>query len=241
MPRNVERLAPTSAPMIRAVSVMARDMPTAPPTSEPGLVSPMSQLRITRSLERTMPISPARRKTRVVVSAPVKARMVRSRTEPVWTMTNHPRVRVSISKAHDVRRSAGSWKRKLRRRKTLRINGRGLSSSRCAAAALLKYAPRAYTKPAMIVGTFMPPSRVFYGWWITVAFSFMVFVSAGVRHAVGPFLKPMTADLGVDRAAFSLVIALGLLLYGLFMPWVGSLVDRFGPRIITSAGSVLLA
>jgi MFS family permease len=93
----------------------------------------------------------------------------------------------------------------------------------------------------MIVGTFMAPSRVFYGWWITVAFSFMVFVSAGVRHAVGPFLKPMTADLGVDRAAFSLVIALGLLLYGLFMPWIGSLVDRFGPRIITSAGSVLLA
>jgi MFS family permease len=93
----------------------------------------------------------------------------------------------------------------------------------------------------MIVRTFMLPSRVFYGWWITVAFSFMVFVSAGVRHAVGPFLKPMVADLGVDRAAFSLVIALGLLLYGLFMPWVGSLVDRFGARVITATGSVILA
>ena len=54
----------------------------------------------------------------------------------------------------------------------------------------------------------MSSSRVFYGWWITLAFSIMVFVSAGVRHAVGPFLKPMVADLGVDRASFSLVIAL---------------------------------
>jgi len=87
----------------------------------------------------------------------------------------------------------------------------------------------------------MSSSRVFYGWWITLAFSIMVFVSAGVRHAVGPFLKPMVADLGVDRASFSLVIALGLLLYGLFMPWVGGLVDRFGARVVTSAGSLLLA
>ena len=87
----------------------------------------------------------------------------------------------------------------------------------------------------------MSQSRIFYGWWVTITFSVMVFVSAGVRHAVGPFLKPMVADLGVDRASFSLVIALGLLLYGLFMPWVGSLVDRLGARLVTSAGSVVLA
>jgi MFS family permease len=88
----------------------------------------------------------------------------------------------------------------------------------------------------------MPSSRgIFYGWWVTLAFSVMVFVSAGVRHAVGPFLKPMVADLGVDRGAFSLVIALGLFLYGAFMPWVGGLTDRFGARLVTAAGSVLLA
>ncbi|HSB42519.1 MAG TPA: MFS transporter [Methylomirabilota bacterium] len=87
----------------------------------------------------------------------------------------------------------------------------------------------------------MSRSRVFYGWWVAVAFSVMVFVSAGVRHAVGPFLKPMVADLGVDRGAFSLVIALGLFLYGAFMPWVGGLTDRFGARAVTAGGSVLLA
>jgi MFS family permease len=82
---------------------------------------------------------------------------------------------------------------------------------------------------------------MFYGWRITATFAVMVFASAGIRHAVGPFLKPMVADLGVDRASFSLVIALGLFLYGAFMPVVGALVDRLGARLVTSAGCVVLA
>src|SRR2546428_232608 len=36
----------------------------------------------------------------------------------------------------------------------------------------------------------------------------MTFMSTGVRHAVGPFLKPIVADLGLDPAGFSAVIAL---------------------------------
>jgi MFS family permease len=91
------------------------------------------------------------------------------------------------------------------------------------------------------VGAVTPAPRVFYGWWVTAAFAVMVFTSAGVRHAVGPFLKPMVADLQVDRASFSLVIALGLFLYGVFMPLVGALVDRFGARPVTSVGAVVLA
>jgi MFS family permease len=87
----------------------------------------------------------------------------------------------------------------------------------------------------------MVRSRVFYGWHVTVVFSLLVFASAGIRHAVGPFLKPMVADLHVDRASFSLVIALGLFLYGAFMPLVGALVDRLGARVVTTAGCAVLA
>jgi MFS family permease len=87
----------------------------------------------------------------------------------------------------------------------------------------------------------MTRPRIFYGWWVTGAFAAMVFTSAGIRHAVGPFLKPMVADLGVDRASFSLVIALGLLLYGVFQPWTSALVDRIGVRAVTVGGTVLLA
>ncbi len=81
---------------------------------------------------------------------------------------------------------------------------------------------------------------VFYGWWVVAAFSVSTFVSTGVRHAVGPFLKPIVADLGLDRASFSLVIALSLFLYGVFMPLAGMALDRFSVRVVTSVGTVLL-
>jgi MFS family permease len=87
----------------------------------------------------------------------------------------------------------------------------------------------------------MATSRVFYGWWVVLSFAVMVFLSTGIRFAVGPFLKPIVADLGLDRASFSLVVSLGLFLYGAFQPFTGRLVDRFGPRLVLAAGTTVLA
>ena len=87
----------------------------------------------------------------------------------------------------------------------------------------------------------MPVAPIFYGWWVAVAFAVMIFLSTGIRFAVGPFLKPMVADLGVDRASFSMVISLSVLLYGAFMPVVGRLVDRFGVRAVTGLGTLVLS
>ena len=86
----------------------------------------------------------------------------------------------------------------------------------------------------------MPRTSVFYGWWVVAAFSAMSFTSTGMRHAVGPFLKPITADLGLDRATFSLVIAVSLFLYGVFGLFAGVLLDRFGARATASAGTLLV-
>src|SRR5499426_3463678 len=86
----------------------------------------------------------------------------------------------------------------------------------------------------------MKTGRVFYGWWVVAGFSFMTFISTGIRHAVGPFLKPIVADLNLDRASFSIVIALSLFLYGVFMPLAGMALDRFSVRVVTSAGTILL-
>ncbi|HYR73343.1 MAG TPA: MFS transporter [Candidatus Acidoferrum sp.] len=76
---------------------------------------------------------------------------------------------------------------------------------------------------------------------MALALSIIVFLSAGIRFTIGPFLKPISADLGLDRGSFSLVIALSLLLYGAFMPLVGRLVDRMGSRVVCSAGAVVMA
>jgi MFS family permease len=86
----------------------------------------------------------------------------------------------------------------------------------------------------------MTTPRVFYGWWVVLAFSFMTFTSTGIRHAVGPFLKPIVADLGLDRASFSLVIAVSLFLYGVFGLIVGWALDRFGARVTASVATLLL-
>jgi MFS family permease len=87
----------------------------------------------------------------------------------------------------------------------------------------------------------MARGRVFYGWWVTVAFAVMVFLSTGVRFSVGPFLKPVVADLETDRASYSLVIALSLFLYGVFMPFVGRLVERWGARLVAVLGTLVFA
>ncbi len=85
------------------------------------------------------------------------------------------------------------------------------------------------------------PARIFYGYWVVLVLSLIVLLSQGIRFAIGPFLKPVSAELGLDRGTFSLVVSLGLFLFGAFMPLVGRLVDRFGPRIVCSAGVVVMA
>jgi MFS family permease len=85
------------------------------------------------------------------------------------------------------------------------------------------------------------PARVFYGWWVALAFVVIVFLSTGIRFTVGPFLKPMTADLGIDRGTFSLVVSLSLFLYGAITPLLGALVDRIGSRVVCAAGALLIA
>lgn len=78
--------------------------------------------------------------------------------------------------------------------------------------------------------------RVFYGWWVVLSFAVMIFLSSGIRFSVGPFLKPMVADLGLDRTSFSLVVSLSLFLYGAVLPVIGRLVDRFGARPVITGG-----
>src|SRR3989449_3400899 len=86
----------------------------------------------------------------------------------------------------------------------------------------------------------MTNRSIFYGWWVVAAFSVTTFMSTGIRHAVGPFLKPIVADLGLDRASFSAVIALSLFLYGVFMPFAGMALDRFSVRAVTTFGTLML-
>jgi hypothetical protein len=54
------------------------------------------------------------------------------------------------------------------------------------------------------------PSRVFYGWWVTLVLAIIALLSSGVRFTIGPFLKPVTADLGLDYLYYAVIGSLGL-------------------------------
>ena len=61
---------------------------------------------------------------------------------------------------------------------------------------------RGYSDQVMAYREGTAPSRVFYGWWVAAALSLIIFRSTGARFAVGPFLKPVVNDLGLDRGSF---------------------------------------
>ena len=63
MPSSENSPAPATAPAIRAESAVARDRPMALVRQSLGMVSPISELRITRSDGRTIPDSADSAKT----------------------------------------------------------------------------------------------------------------------------------------------------------------------------------
>lgn len=69
----------------------------------------------------------------------------------------------------------------------------------------------------------------------------IVTLALGLRAAMGLFLKPISADLGLGREAFSFSLALATLLTGLFGPVIGGISDRFGAWKVTAAGGLTLA
>ena len=69
--------------------------------------------------------------------------------------------------------------------------------------------------------------------------SLAVMLSSGIRSSFGLFLAPITETLGTGRESLSIAFAVNNLVLGL--PLVGLLSDRFGPRLVMIAGSVLYA
>ena len=86
----------------------------------------------------------------------------------------------------------------------------------------------------------MGPRRVFYGWWIVAAGSVINAVGGGINwYGFTVFFLPLTRELGLSRAATSLIFSASRLEGGLFGPVAGWLIDRLGPRRVILAGAML--
>ncbi len=84
--------------------------------------------------------------------------------------------------------------------------------------------------------------RIYYGWVLVVALALTETTSWGVLYyAFTVFLRPMQAELGWSRGAMTGAFSLALLLSGLAAVPVGRWLDRHGPRLLMTVGSVCAA
>ncbi len=83
---------------------------------------------------------------------------------------------------------------------------------------------------------------MYYGWWIVIATSCVLFVSTGIGFFTFPvFLKFMEVDLQVGRDTLSCAGALGALAAGFSTPLIGYAMDRYPARAVMLPGAVLLS
>jgi MFS family permease len=83
--------------------------------------------------------------------------------------------------------------------------------------------------------------RIFYGFIIAIAAFFVLFAAYGVRFSYGVFFKPMAGELGMNAATTSAAYSISFFMEGIFSLISGGLADRFGPRIVLSLSSILVA
>lgn len=76
---------------------------------------------------------------------------------------------------------------------------------------------------------------------VIVAGCVIAAVGYGVRSIFGLFLAPMTVAQDWSRETFALALAIQNLMWGVGMPVAGAIADRYGPRYVLCAGTIIYA
>src|SRR5436309_16136079 len=74
---------------------------------------------------------------------------------------------------------------------------------------------------------------------ILIGAAVLLSVGMGIRQSLGLFLTPMTRDLGIAAADFTLAIAMQNIVWGLSQAPVGAVADRCGLRVTLIAGAAI--
>ncbi len=87
----------------------------------------------------------------------------------------------------------------------------------------------------------MAPRKFFYG-WVVVAVSFTCLaIGYAVWHSFSIFYVAILAEFGWTRGSTALAFSIFTIVYGLSSPLTGTLIDRFGARLVIPIGSVVIA
>src|SRR5437762_3392687 len=74
---------------------------------------------------------------------------------------------------------------------------------------------------------------------ILVGTGLLLTLGMGMRQSFGLFLAPVTHDLAITAADFTLALAVQNIVWGLSQALVGGIADRFGLRITMMAGAAI--
>src|ERR1700758_4660211 len=74
---------------------------------------------------------------------------------------------------------------------------------------------------------------------ILIGAAVMLSLGMGIRQSFGLFLTPVTRDLALTAADFTLAIAVQNIVWGVSQAPVGAIADRFGLRITLVAGTAI--
>lgn len=87
-----------------------------------------------------------------------------------------------------------------------------------------------------------PNGKVFYGWYIVAAATGVQWLAAMTwMHSYGAYTTLLQAEFGWSMSVLSWAFALTRLESGLLGPLQGWLVDRYGPRLILTIGTVIFS
>src|SRR3979411_2848608 len=72
--------------------------------------------------------------------------------------------------------------------------------------------------------------RLHYAWVVAAVTWFTLLAAAGFRSTPAVLIVPLEHEFGWSRATISVAVSINLLLFGLFAPFAGGLMERFGVR-----------
>jgi len=81
---------------------------------------------------------------------------------------------------------------------------------------------------------------IFYGWVILSVALITLLLGFGIRNAFSVFYPTIVAEFGWGRGNTALMFSITIIVYGLVAPFAGSLVDRFGPRLVLPVGAFIM-
>ena len=83
--------------------------------------------------------------------------------------------------------------------------------------------------------------KIFFGWWIVLATGFVNFWGHGFyTQGISAMFKPISAELGLTRAATSVASSIGRFEGGVEGPLTGWITDKFGPKWVILFGCFLI-